>query len=70
MATELLVQRLPSRIRLPKARDYRTARYVAFAGEPVHVPARPGAYACGVRFVRAATGQATAMIPLGMVEVP
>lgn len=67
--TELLLQRLPARHRLPKARDYRTLAFVEFAGGPVSVPAAPGAYACAVRFVRADTGQESATVPLGTVEV-
>ena len=69
VVTELLLQRLPARHRLPRARDYRTRAFVAFAGRPFALPVAPGAYACAIRFVRAATGQATAVVPLGTVEV-
>lgn len=68
MLTELLLQRLPVRHRMPKAREYRTMAFVAFAGEPVVVPCAAGAYACAVRFVRAATGEATALVSSGTVE--
>lgn len=67
--TELLLQRLPTRHRLPKARDYRTMAYVALAGEPVVIACAQGAYAGAIRFVRTATGQETAMATLGTVEV-
>lgn len=67
--TELLFQRLRARRVKPKADAYRTQTFVAFAGEPRAVLAAPGAVACAVRFVRAATGQESAVIPLGVVEV-
>lgn len=69
VVTELMLQRLPARHRLPKARDYRTMTFVAFAGEPTTVSCRPGAYACAFRYVCAETGQSTERAFLGVVEV-
>ena len=67
--TELLLQRLPARHRKPSEKEYRTQTFVAFAGEAAKVKASPGAWACAVRFVRSATGQASGLVPIGIVEV-
>jgi hypothetical protein len=71
VVTELLLQKLKSRNRMPSAKDYRTQRFVAFAAGSLEstVPVEPGAYACAIRFVREATGQETALVPLGLMEV-
>ena len=71
VVTELLTQRLKSRLRTPGADRYRTAGFVAFAAGALEaaVPVGPGAWACAVRFVRRDTGQETAVVPLGIVEV-
>ena len=69
VVTELLLQRLAKRYCVPKQDAYRTQAFVAFAGELVRVPARVGAWACAIRFVRADTGQASAVLPLGVIEV-
>ena len=71
VVTEVLVQPLANARRKPRARDWRTAAYVAFASGSLAVPVSvpPGAYAVAYRFVNAATGQATAMAVLGAVTV-
>lgn len=69
VVTELLAQPLAAAYRAPKARDYRSLGYVAFDGEAAAFALPPGAYACAVRFVRAGTGQATGLVPIGTVEV-
>lgn len=66
VVTELLLQPLASRHRRTYLRQYRSQRFVAFsAGETVLVPCSPGWVACAIRFVRAATGQETALAELG-----
>ena len=70
VVTELRIQPLANRRRKAYLDQYVTARFVAFGGaESVAVPVESGAYACAVRFVERATGQTTAMIELGVVEV-
>ncbi len=72
VVTELLLQRLAGAWRLPKARDYCTQAFVAFTPDQMSVTIEvlPGAYAAAIRFVRAGTGQDSALIPLGVVSVP
>lgn len=69
--TECLLQRLGRRYYTPQVRDYRTASFAAFAPGALSasIPADPGAYACAVRFVRVATGQESALIEIGAVEL-
>ena len=71
VVTELLTQRLAARHRKPHPEEYRTRRFVGFGdgGLGATVECAPGAYACAARFVRAGTGQASAMVELGVVEV-
>lgn len=68
--TELLVQRLASRLRKPGKR-YTTAAFVSYqaGGQTFAVPTEPGPYACAFRFVEKATGRATLATPIGVVEV-
>ena len=72
VVTELLVQRLAGLHRKPLVKAYTSRGFVHFAGGALAVPleAPPGAYACAIRFVREATGQETAIVPLGKVVVP
>jgi hypothetical protein len=69
VVTELLLQRLPSRLARPQKGRDRHRGFVAFAPGSLEasVPAPPGAYAASVRFVLAATGQASALVRLGTV---
>jgi hypothetical protein len=71
LVTELLLQPLTRAARAPKERGYRPQAFVAFApGSLTYtVPAAPGAYAPAIRFVRAATGQDGALVPLPAVQV-
>ena len=66
--TELLVQPLKNIRRLP-GRDYKSLAFHSFDGSPVFVALEPGAYAFAFRFVRASTGQATILMPIGVAEV-
>lgn len=72
IVTELLLQPLAHAGRAPKANLYRAQAFVPFAsaGDSHTVPAAPGAYAPAVRFVRAATGQDSDLVPLSSVVVP
>lgn len=72
VVTELILQRLAGKARKPTAKGYRTQGFVAFAAGALtaEVPCEPGAYAGAIRFVRAATGQETALVPIGKVIVP
>lgn len=69
--TELLAQKLPSLHRKPAAKEYRTRGFVAFAPGRLtaDLPLGKGAWALAVRFVRASSGQETAVVPLGKVVV-
>jgi hypothetical protein len=69
VVTELLLQRLPLAGSRPYETKYRTQGFMSFDGEPVAVEAPPGWYAAAYRFVKAATGQATLLAPLGPVQV-
>ncbi len=68
VVTELMLQRLASPRRLPSGR-YTSAAFAAYTPEHLTetVTVEPSAYACAVRFVLAATGQAGAVFPLGVV---
>lgn len=69
VVTELLVQALASPHRAAYPERYRSQGFLAFTGEPVVVPTGAGWHAVAVRFVRAATGQATPLLELGRVRV-
>lgn len=68
VVTELMLQRLASPRRQPSTR-YTSAAFAAYTPEHLTetVTVEPSAYACAVRFVLAATGQAGAVFPLGVV---
>jgi hypothetical protein len=68
--TEILLQPVTTVHRVP-ARRYESVAFVAFAAGSLaySVPAAPGRYACAYRFVNAATGQATEMVEIGVVQV-
>jgi hypothetical protein len=69
--TELLLQPLKGKNRVPTAKGYRTKAFKAFATgsltQTVSVPT--GFYAAAYRYVNAATGQATALVPVGVQTV-
>ena len=69
--TELLLQPLKGKNRVPTAKGYRTKAFVAFSSgtlfQNVSVPA--GYYAAAYRFVNVATGQMTALTPIAIVTV-
>lgn len=67
VVTELLVQKLKSLHRKPSLKEYKSRGFVGFAPGALEadVPCAPGAYACAIRFVRAETGQETALVPIG-----
>ena len=69
--TELLLQKLPTRARVPTKTGYRSKAFVAFAaGSLTHsVTARKGWYAPAVRFVNAHTGEEMGLVSLPMVQV-
>ena len=71
VVTELLAQKLKTLQRTPVLKEYRSQRFVAFApgGLEAEVAVGTGVWACAVRFVRQATGQETAVVPLGIVEI-
>jgi hypothetical protein len=66
VVTELLIQPLARAARAPKERGYRPQAFVAFAPGSLSytVSVTPGAYAPAIRFVRAATGQQSGLLPL------
>ncbi len=69
VVTELLLQRLESANRRTYLSRYRSARVLALPGPgTVELPARPGWWAVGARFLFAQTGQATAIAELGVVQ--
>lgn len=72
VVTELLLQRLRGSLRKPVAKSYVSKGFVAFAPgtREATVPVPPGVYACAVRFIRVASGQEAAILPLGKVVVP
>ena len=69
--TELLLQKLPSRARVPTKTGYRSKAFVAFAtGTLTHsVTARKGWYAPAMRFVNRATGEEMGIVSLPLVQV-
>ncbi|RYG26564.1 hypothetical protein EON82_02830 [bacterium] len=71
VVTELLIQPLANRRRAVYKDKYVSRGFFAFAPGSLEatVECPPGAYACAIRFVRAATGQETAIVALGVVEV-
>ena len=71
VVTELMAQRLLSVGRAPRPKGYASQGFVAFAEGALdaEVACPPGWYALAVRFVRAGTGQDTAVFPLGIVGV-
>ena len=64
--TEVLVQPLASVHRRTYLQRYRSAGFFAFSGSPVAVLSPGSVEAVAVRFVRAATGQATDLLELGI----
>ncbi len=70
VTTELLLQPLASPARKPKFRDYRTQAFQVFALAPltrtITVPA--GYYAAAYRFVDVATGQASPLVPVAIIQ--
>ncbi|MCW5937608.1 MAG: hypothetical protein KIT11_09920 [Fimbriimonadaceae bacterium] len=71
VVTELMAARVRSALAEPRDRDYRIlgrARFVE-GGLDVDVPVPPGRYAVAVRFVKIATGQASAVLRLGTASV-
>ena len=70
VTTELLLQALASPVRTPRYAAYRTKGFQVFAlgslSRSFTVP--PGYYAAAYRFVEIATGQASPLIPLGIVQ--
>ena len=71
VVTEMLTQPLAGAARLPRTGAYASRGFVAFAagGLEATVARRPGAHACAARFVDRETGQATDLVPLGIVTV-
>ena len=68
--TEFLLQRLANGGRLPTVRGYRSQGFLRIEEDlRVEVPARSGWWACATRFVEAATGRTTALVPCGTVFV-
>lgn len=70
VVTELLLCPLRSRHEVPRPRSYRGQGFVVFGSSLSKlVTALPGPYACAVRFVRSATGQASEVLVVGRVVV-
>lgn len=71
VTTELLLQWVPSPGRRPSPGKYRIAGAHAFdsAGDSVPVPSRKGVVYAAIRFVSLASGQMSALVPLGRVSV-
>ena len=69
--TELMLQPLANPNRKPQADKYRTRGFVAFVDGALEteVKARPGAFAVGARYLLETTGQASRIVPLGIVVV-
>ena len=69
--TELLLQPLRRAANLPQVERYRTEAFVTFEADALsfEIDVKPGAYAAAIRYVLGSTGQATALIPLGVVLV-
>ena len=71
VATELLLQPLKSRNRTPQSHGYRSKAFFPFTSGSLSttVTVPPGWYAAGYRFVKLATGQETAIVPLTVNQV-
>jgi hypothetical protein len=71
IATELLLQPLPSLTARPKRGKDRHRGFASFAPGSLEafVPAQPGAYAASIRFLRVSTGQTSLLVRLGAVVV-
>ena len=71
VVTELLIQPLKSGARTPLKRDYRSANFASFSHSfpGALVVCGAGWVACAVRFVRVDTGQSSALLELGVVQV-
>ena len=71
VATELLIQPLPSIHRKPEAAKHRSAAFVDFGLGILDfgLPADAGIYAAAVRFVQVETGQAGPLIAVGKARV-
>ena len=71
VVTELLLQPLENAKRRRYLEKYRHAGLAAFASGSLaqEVPLAPGWYAAAYRFVKAATGQATALAEIGVFRV-
>lgn len=71
VTTELLTQRVGSLHSRGTPALFRTAGYFAFVEGTLSttVPVTRGCYACGVRFVRPSTGQASELMVVGTVKV-
>lgn len=69
--TELLLQRVASRLRNPSTKGYRSKAFVTFTtpGQEVDVNVPPGWYAAAYRFVKSSTGQASNLVPIGVSQV-
>jgi hypothetical protein len=71
VVTELLLQPLKSKNRLPSKGAYRTKQFVSFTSGSlsavVAVPA--GTYAAAYRFVNSATGQESPLVPISIQQV-
>jgi hypothetical protein len=69
--TEILLEKLPSRNRAPKAGHYRTKAFVHFTqnSPTFDLPTDPGIHAPAYRFVNPQTGQRTELIPLNTIKV-
>jgi hypothetical protein len=69
--TEIKAQPLRSRHNLPNPNSYVTIGFIAFeTGVPVELPMNlPGTWACAVRFVEAATGRMTELVPIGKATI-
>ena len=71
VTTELLLQPLKGKNRVPTAKAYRTKMFKAFATgsltQAVTVPA--GYYAAAYRFVNSATGQMSALVPISVLTI-
>lgn len=71
VVTELLLQALPSRLSTPQKGRDRHKAVVTFTASSLSatVAVKPGAYAASVRFVKTATGQASGLVRVGIVDV-
>ncbi len=71
ITTEFLLQKLVSKARTPTKNAYRSKGFYVFPVTPLtyDVSAAAGWYAVAYRFVNTATGQESALITLGVVQV-